>query len=317
MKKIILFLFCITLFMPLLAQELLGNKGLIPIKGGDDGKTYAVIIRTDLGKQALVDTTTTFLARYDIVDKSKVNLNEIDESTSEYTIPVIVRQTIYIASGMMGVKMPLPPVMLEAELRFEFHDNGGVMIVAQNFKNHLFQFTANREKLESPAHAEYRGEESAQLMSNSVIGKVLIALNTGIDGYAAFMKQADDYFADISSKYEVYDILVNKEQVADWLTDEKLIEFTETTNISVYRRYTEVYKKAYSENQMLGIGQKRWEDQFRSCFDLLFKSINAGVSGKIEGVAEDGEQTWTLINGLVVPTDPKLQKKYLKNKEQY
>ena len=59
---------------------------------------------------------------------------------------------------------------------------------------------------------------------------------------------------------------------------------------------------------MIAVGQKRWEEQFQGCFDLLFKTISAGIDGKIEGVAEDGKQTWILIGDLVVPTDPKLQK---------
>ena len=319
MKKVFLFIFCSVLFIPLSAQfpVLQGNKGLAPISGGNEGKSYAVIVRTGLDKQALVDTTTTFLARYGIVDKNNVNLNEIDENTSEYVIPIIVRQSIYTASGMMGLKMSSTPVLLKGELRFEFHDNGGVMIVAQNFKNIIFQFITSREKLNSSAYAEYGGEESAQLMANSVIGKILIGLNTGVDGYSAFIKKVDEYFLDINSKYEVYDKLVNKEHVAKWFTDEELISFAETGGIPGIKRSVESYKKAYNEGKMIGVGQKRWEDQFRACFDLLFKSINAGLSGKIEGVAEDGEQTWELVEGLVVPTDKKLQKKYLKNKEQY
>jgi hypothetical protein len=71
------------------------------------------------------------------------------------------------------------------------------------------------------------------------------------------------------------------------------------------------------EGKMLFVGQKRWEDDIRACFDMLFKAINAGVGGQIQAIAEDGEETWTLVDGLVVPTNPKLQKKYLKDKKSY
>ena len=319
MRKILLSALFMALFTSLFAQlpVLTGNKGLIPIKGGSGGKTYAVIVRTNLSKQALVDTTTNFLLRYGVVNKNDIKLDEINESTSEYSIPFLLRQTVYIAAGTMGAKMFATPVQITGELRFEFHDNGGVMIVSQNLKNHIFQFTTDRAKLESPAHDKYKGEESAQLTANSAIGKALIGLNTGIEGYSSFMKKADEYFADIVSKYEVYETLTNKDKVAKWFTDEELVKHAETLTVPGIKYTLESYKKAYIEEKMIGIGQKRWEDQLRQCFDLLFKSINAGLNGKIEGVAEDGEQTWTLVDGLVVPTDPKLQKKYLKDKEQY
>lgn len=66
------------------------------------------------------------------------------------------------------------------------------------------------------------------------------------------------------------------------------------------------------KNALLAINQKRWNTQVTEIFDNLFKVFCIEVNGDIEGIAEDGNQTWEKVNGLLVPTDPKLQKKYLK-----
>jgi hypothetical protein len=300
-------------YMPVI----IGSKSAAPIKGGNEGKTYAVIIRTDLNKQALVDSTTQFLARYGIVDRNNVHLDEINEATSEYTVPVMIRQTIGIVAGALGIKTPATPVIISADIRFEFHDNGSVMIVIQNLKNRIFQFVEKAEQRlttklgkleEDTSYKEYGGEQYAVQTTNSVMGKALIALNTGLEGYGAFMKKVGDYFADIDSKYKVYDELVKK-GFAEWLTDEELIQYADNTNFVGKKNTVENFRKAYDEGKMLGVGQGRWEKQIRECCDLLFKSINAGLSGSIEGVAEDGEQTWINIDGAVVPVDPKWKDK--------
>lgn len=77
------------------------------------------------------------------------------------------------------------------------------------------------------------------------------------------------------------------------------------------------YNKCLQENRMLGVSVKRWESSIRPCLDLLFKLTRDELNAKIEGIAEDGEQTWILIDNLVVPTDKKLQSKYLKKKMEY
>jgi hypothetical protein len=317
--------------------SVVGSKNLIPIKGGNDGKTYAIIIRTDLSKQALVDTTTQFLARYGIVDRNNVKLDEINDETSELIIPVVLRQTIGTAKGMMGIKMTVPPVKVHADLRFEFHDNGGVMIVVQNMRNSIFQLVKKGEKQlafsfsdkSDPDYAEYEGEVYAVSTTNSFMGKVMIAMNTGLDGYSAFMKKANDYFADINSKNKVYDALVRK-SFAKWLTNEEFIQYLENTKYAGKELEVTSCKKALDEGGLLGVGQYRWENQVRDCYDLLFKTIASGILGTIEGVAEDGEQTWISMDGSIVPvdpkwpdktppTDPKARAKYLKKhaKNQY
>ncbi|MDR0422891.1 MAG: hypothetical protein LBH72_07770 [Proteiniphilum sp.] len=316
MKTLALVLLALAAHVSVSAQlnPIIGSKNLIPIKGGSEGKSYAVIIRTDLSKQALVDSTTLFLARYNLVDIDDVRLDEIDEATSEYIIPFEIRQTISVVNMALGISILTNPVRILGDLRFEFHDNGGVMIVVQNLENRIFQFVekdGNRlmtkfDQLEKDeAYQEYGGEGSAVLMTKTSIGKALIAMNTGLDGYDAFMARADDYFADIDSKYKVYDKLV-EQGVAAWLTDEELIQYVDSTkSITINREMKNSYRKAYDEGRMLGVGQQRWENQIRDCFDVLFKSINVSLAGNIEGVAEDGEQTWINIDGTVVPVDPK------------
>ena len=68
------------------------------------------------------------------------------------------------------------------------------------------------------------------------------------------------------------------------------------------------------EQRLLDITERRWEEDLRPYFELLIKNINIEVKGKITNILEDGKDTWEIVDGLLVPTDKKLQKKYLKNK---
>jgi hypothetical protein len=293
-----------------------GSKSITPIKGGNEGKTYAVIIRTDLSKQALVDSATLFLAHYGLVKKSDIHLDEINEETSEYTVPITIPQTM-TTTRMMGMPIVIGPVMVDADLRFEFHDNGNVMIVFQNFKNYIFQFVEKGEQRvmtkfdkfeQDPSHEKYREESSTLLTSSSLLVKGLAIVKGGIKFYNEYRAKVGEYFADIDSKYKVYGELVKK-GFAEWLTDEELIQYVDNTDFAGKKNTVKGYRKAYDEGKMLGVGQGRWEKQIRECCDLLFKTITAGLSGSIEGVAEDGEQTWINIDGAVVPVDPKWKDK--------
>ncbi|MDR1055734.1 MAG: hypothetical protein LBL90_07930 [Prevotellaceae bacterium] len=236
-KKLFFSVLMLSALVSVQAQQLAltGNKGLLPVKGGKDGKTYAFITKTDLSKQALVDSTTSFLSHYGLVNKLDVKLDEINEATSEITIPFFLRQTVFTASGMMGVKMNVPPVKLHAELRFEFTAEGGALVVIQNMNEEILQFVDGNHwgfaagLDENPAYQKYKGEEAASLTVNSVIGKVLIAVQTGLDGYKQFMAEADKYFADIDEKYQVYDKLV-KGGVARWCTDGDYVKLAENSD---------------------------------------------------------------------------------------
>ena len=50
----------------------------------------------------------------------------------------------------------------------------------------------------------------------------------------------------------------------------------------------------------------------KEIFENLFRAFCLEVNGDIDGIAEDGNQTWAIVDGKLLPTDPKLQKTYIK-----
>ena len=56
------------------------NNAAIP--GGENGKQYAAIIKSDFSKKAIVDKTTKFLLKYDLVSAKDIHLDEISQETS-------------------------------------------------------------------------------------------------------------------------------------------------------------------------------------------------------------------------------------------
>ena len=74
----------------------------------------------------------------------------------------------------------------------------------------------------------------------------------------------------------------------------------------------ECVKKLVDDGRMPGVPEDRWEKNIRKAFDMLFIASSEHLEATIEGVAEDGEQTWENVDGKVLPIDPKLRKTYIK-----
>jgi hypothetical protein len=320
MKKLIIsVLLMVGIVLPTLAQiplfvydPRMKKEAINPIKGGEEGKSYAIIIKTDLSKKDLITKTTAFLLQYRLVEEKDLHLDEITEEQSEYTIPFVLPQSFAGISVTMGGKVVYPPAIVFSTLRLEFHDNGNVMIVVDNLSEKSF-YTINKMKRSfqfyqddtAPEMAEFRGHYTAAMMENSFLLKVLIVANKGLDGLNEYKSKIDDYFKDIYSKYDVFKRVEDAGKGA-WLSDEEILEFGEN---SKHAADLDALKQYYDEGRLLAINKKRWEEKIRTTIDMLFRTINLDLSGTIEGVAEDGEQTWINLDGTVVPVDPKWENK--------
>ena len=315
----LIFLFSINIYthaqtLPLMDPR--WKESLIPIKGGEEGKSYAIIVNTSLSKKELVDNTTKFLAQWNLVDLKNVKLDEISDAQSEYTIPVELRQAFTSVSVMMGMpSSPFAPFVLSGDLRFEFHDNGNVMIVFANFKEVSFypidktntSFIVN-DTGKDPLVDEYMGQYTAATMENTFLLKALIVLNKGIDGLKEYSKSIDNYFKDVDSKFELFS-RIEKSGKGAWLTDEQYLQYAKNTKAINNDKYLSWVKQYLDEGRLLAIPKKRWEDRVIPLIDQLFKAINISLNGTIEGVAEDGDQTYINMDGTVLPIDPKWKDK--------
>jgi hypothetical protein len=319
-KGVISFLLIVGIVAPSMSQIFFYppnfKPDLMPIKGGEEGKNYAVIINTKLSKRDLVDKTGTFLAKYQLIKPEYLKLDEITEGLSEYTIPVALRQAFNGISAMMGLKIVVPPVVIGGNLRFEFHDNGNVMIVWENLKETVFCETdgerlVNYDRDKNPDMAEYYGLYAAATLEGSAILTVLIVANKGFDGLQEWNKKFDDYFAEIDSKYKVLDD-VKRAGKGEWLLDADYVKYLEKSKMSEGKggaQQLNLTKQYYDEGRILAVNVKRWETKIKPLVADLFKTINVYLEGTIKGVAEDGEQTYIEIDGTVLPVDPKWENK--------
>ena len=296
--------------------QFMTGKANFATKGGEEGKNYAAIINTKMTKKQLVENTTNFLAKYGLVKKGDVKLDEIDESTAEYSVPYVLRQTVANCPGIMGARYNECPTILFATLRFEFHDNGNVMIVLENFSNQMLIVKTVKDNQQSQAYKEYGGELYAASMAHSTMGKFVIWANTSPEERKDFYQKIDEYFNDIDTKYKVYDKLV-KNGEAEWMTSEQVADYRESQGGPGSKGQAKWMRNAIAEGKMISITEHRWKKYIRICLDDLFIAISDGIKGEITGVAEDGDQTWKIVEGNLVPTEDKLQRQYLKEGKNY
>ncbi|MDR2764023.1 MAG: hypothetical protein LBB90_03225 [Tannerella sp.] len=292
----------------------------IPVKGGKDGKNYAVIISTALSRKDLIKKTVDFLVQWKMVNPDEVKLDEISDEQAEYTVPVLLRQSFYGIPFKMGLSLPYPPVVIFGDLRFEFHDNGKVMIVIENLREMIFcvinkgvtNFVFNEESSKDPNVSEYYGLLANVTVENSLLAKILVGATGGVGGLIEYNKKMGEYFNNIDSRYELFDKIESAGK-GTWLTDEKFVAYGDNTIAYVkgegLKTMLDVHKSYLDEGRLLAIPRMRWEDNIRFVMAILFKSINIVLEGSIEGVAEDGEQTYYNIDGTVLPLDPKWKDK--------
>ena len=310
MKKL-LFLIAVCFSCVTAHAQIMYGKPQFGVPGGMEGRNYAVIIKSDKNRRQQVEGMTHFLRKYGIVEKT--NLDEINDRTSQFTVPFTLRQTQDACKGLMNVKYIACPIMLDGELRFEFYENGNMMMVIQNLSNRMLTFfdLDAAKPNNSDAIKEYLGEGSAVFTANSLIGKFLIWANVGLDNMQDFYAKMDDYFSDIDTKYKNYAQLV-KEGEAKWMTPQEYLDYMSKFDSRNKRLTYEGVKKLVDDGRMPGVPEDRWEKNIRKAFDMLFIASSEHLEATIEGVAEDGEQTWENVDGKVLPIDPKLRKTYIK-----
>ena len=315
MKKI-LFVFALMLqtvimkSQPMDVQFMWGKPQSVII-GGQEVKNYAAIIKTDLSKRDVVAKTTAFMMEYGFVNKDDLKLDEIDENTAEYSIPIIFPLTQF--KNGMALECPM---LVRATARFEFHENGKVMIVFQDMYNKLLGVYREALKNGSANINAYKEEASMILMTKSLIGKALIYAQTDAKQREEIYKQSAKYFENLSERVNVYVNMVSANE-ASWLDAQQIINQYEQYPVTGSKYIINYLQKCIEEKRLPSLADKRWTKQLRPCFDEMFKAVNFCLNGEIEGIAEDGNQTWALVNGMLLPTDQKIQNKYIKKQLSY
>jgi hypothetical protein len=301
------------------------SKILLPVQGGEEGKNYAIIISSDLSKAELVDQTIEVLKMYELMDSSYVKSAEISDELTEFTVPLQIRFGMDFLAYLMGVKGIVQPVRLYCDVRFEFHDNGKCMIVFENFTEEGFSLVDTKNEnsfsitsldFEDADLKAYIEHMNAVMLGNLFLTKILVVLNKGIEALREWENSMNDYLSNINNEYDIYR-KVEAKGYGKWLSDSQVVEYLSNTKGPGMKYQYDMAKIYYDQHRLLYINERRWQEKVRPYMDLFFKSIVVALGASVEGLAEDGEETWIKKDGLVVPVDPKEQKKYLRNKQSY
>ena len=315
------------------------------IKGGKDGKIYQVIVKTDKTKSEIIDVTAKFLQSMNIVKSEKVlaALDNVNEEMTEYVLPMEFHTGIGVHGGSV-------PLIISANCRFEFYE-GGVKLSVEDLDEEFFLIHKTKTDPLTPTdnmnkYNEFSKDASRAAGATSKFGKFIAKTDKILEidhvqgSIGEFFKifkdkvqnkiaEADQQRLTILENYrnsvETQENFFNKmisDGDARWYSLEKYIEMIkDDPDFNKYPKAAENslknYQKALEEHKLYDLPEKRWNRDVRYIYDGIFISLANFLEGTIEGVAEDGVQTWIREGELVVPTDPKTKAKYLKKKKSF
>ena len=314
----------------------LGKANQHSILGGENGKNFAAIFSTNCAsRQEAMEKTAEFLIKYNLVqnkDSTLASVKEYDDTQSEFVIPASFRFGWHGTAPVIGAVASRPPVILKADLLFQYYDEGKVRLIIKNFED--FAYYSNQSKSESskmkPENVLTEDENSeylsfmltptAQDGMGKGIMKFLVFANAGAERISSFFEELDDIYHDIDR--QVY--------LAQKLADGGYYLFGNGTDvIKSYRELiakddfllapgmVDTLEKELAEEKMIFVYDLFWRRDIKKQFDIVFSVVNQYLEGQIEAVAEDGEVTWQLDGGKLLPVDTKLKKKLQKAGQDY
>ena len=323
-----------------------GMKSQFGIVGGENGKFYQIIVKSDRSKKDIIDFTTQMLVAMNIVKSEDVaaNLDVIDDSKTEYVLPFQFETGIGIhPSGS-------EPLVVFGDMRFEFHE-GAVKLTIDNFDEKFFIVHKTNVDVLTPTenmnkYNEYCDAAREAEKATSKFGRLTAKIDkiqeiTHVQGTltSIFQDAKNQVNAKINeAENECLQTLINyRERVdeqnvlfkkmisdgdAEWYTLEEYIKAAEKCDYFVKHKNAaeysmKKYNKALEQHQLYRLPENRWNHDIRYIFDGIFISLADALGGTIEGIVEDGVQTWVREGDLVVPTNPKEKSKYLKKKKSF
>ena len=318
------------------------------ITGGKDGKIYQIIVKNDKSKKEIIDITAQMLQTMGIVKAEAVTnaLDDVNDEMTEYTVP------FQFQTGVGIHPAGSEPLIVYGTFRFEFYE-GGVKLSIEDFdekflvihKTNVDNFTRTKNMSKYDEYCIEAGKvASAQSSTGKILAKTgkIMEIDHVQGRYGLFNRKnnrsiiqdaseqvdakiaeaeaerlqiLENYRNRVDEQNVLFDKMV-KDGEAKWYT---LDEYIEEAQAAPYfsKKGAEFimnkYKKAQDLNQLYKLTKSRWNRDIRYIFDGIFITLASDMDGYIEGVAEDGVQTWIREGNLVVPTNPKKKSKYLKS----
>lgn len=309
------------------------------IIGGSEGKMYQCLIKCSKSQKEVVAKTLGLMMEYGYIDSTSIPLDELSDEIKKYTTDRLFMDFgISLRSSNMFGKGG--PITLSYDYTFEFGSEG-VKITVDNFKEEMFLLLHCKATMDgkgvSETHQRYldfEAEANKTVKSSSGWGKLMAKVDKTM-GYEEDAKEAEKHTVENYRNTEREQFKLFKEMVelgeAKWyqLDSAYTIQYSngETREVQNYLeemkkdpaykgpsgQYWEgLIKKAAADSILYDVTATRWEREIRYLFDGLFIDLAEELDGKIEGIVEDGSQTWIREGDLVVPTDEKKKAKYIK-----
>lgn len=254
--------------------------------GISSARTFAAIINTDIGKEELIKVTKSYFLQEELIDSSDLELTSFDETISEYSLPVMFRQSVFYGPGMMGAKLYKTPVKLYFDTRLVFNAEGQILVNFENFHEESFTMLgANNIINLEPDPALETILMTAMAAEPGVVFKVLVFMNGGIDALKEMKKSRASFRKELNESFAIYEQLV-KEGKALWLTDKELENYSHPSN----KYFGSIVRKNIEDQKLISVDNNRWETYFEPNFLYFFNEISSLVGGEIEAIAIDGEE---------------------------
>ena len=317
-----------------------GKENQRTIYGGENGNNFAAIYSTGSPtRQAAISQAVDFLVKYNLIKKensaaAKKAVKEYDDTQSEFTVPVSLRFGWHGTAPVMGAVSPLAPVIINADLMFQFFDEGKVRLIIKNFRDYSYVDYAYRSKsmmgnkttdgiLNDKEKEAYKNYMLAPVMKDG-LGKAITAFlvwgNKGLDNMADFYRAWDDYLSNIDIQLELAKKLADGGYYMFGSPEEVLAAYRDLASkddLNVPSASLDTFEKDIAAEKLGFVYELFWRRDIKVQFDYLFIAVNSFLGGKIEGIAENGEITWELVDDKLLPVDTKLRKKLEKKGQDY
>lgn len=316
-KKIILLFLFALIYQANFAQQIWlfqAKKDTDPYKAISGNRSYSAIINTSFDKNQLIPKTKDFFMEEGLADSAKLATVIYDENLSEYKVRFGFKHGQYKAKGMMGAAFIGPPVILYFDAIFSFNNEGQIQVTFTNFNSTVYVAVDNAKNLNSykddgkqnlPADQVIMDEATTILATQTAVGKALLFANGGLNSLER--NSRGEFRKNLNEQFEMYNNALKKGSV----------ELIDKSNISEYtvkgnKYWPQQVDKFKTDNLVFSVDNYRWENYFVLNFNYFFKEINNIVSGQIDGIALDGTILYELVEGKLLPIDPKERKTWEK-----
>jgi len=295
---------------------MLGNKPSAPYQPINSDRSYSAIINTKLKKEELISKTKELFLEEGLADSAQLSTVTYDENLSEYKLRFGFKNGQSKSKGMMGITGVSPAVILYFDAIFSFNNFGQIKITFIHFDSYVlanidesgylscYKGGKSNGKVSEPilpTDTAVWNEYQTILITESMFGKALLWANGGID--MLNKAKRGDFLKNLKSKFEMYqDACQNGSCV--WISKADISNYKMKNN----KYWDEQVAKFKSDQLVISVDNYRWENYFELNFNYIFKEIANLVSGKIEGIALDGNITYDTLEGKLLPVDLKERK---------